>query len=335
MGKWKVFAVCVLTTLLAATGCKSSTQDSSANADSAPSVARIGDFRGDSAYAHVAAQVAFGPRVPGTPGHDACREYIIGRLRAYGADTVIVQEATVKAYTGEMLPISNIIAQYNRANTRRILLAAHWDTRPWADQDDNAADRDKPIPGANDGASGVGVLLEIARNFAARQPGVGVDLIFFDAEDYGRSGGFYNHNDTWCLGSQHWAETKVPYTSGNLPVYGILLDMVGGRDARFHYEAFAHENAPTPCLKVWSEAKRLGYGDMFINTIGGAIIDDHVILTRAGIPTADIIELNNEVTSSFPPTWHTLDDNLEHIDPHVLDAVGQTVLNVAYNEKTY
>jgi len=248
---------------------------------------------------------------------------------------VIVQEATVKAYTGEMLPISNIIAQYNRANTRRILLAAHWDTRPWADQDDNAADRDKPIPGANDGASGVGVLLEIARNFAARQPGVGVDLIFFDAEDYGRSGGFYNHNDTWCLGSQHWAETKVPYTSGNLPVYGILLDMVGGRDARFHYEAFAHENAPTPCLKVWSEAKRLGYGDMFINTIGGAIIDDHVILTRAGIPTADIIELNNEVTSSFPPTWHTLDDNLEHIDPHVLDAVGQTVLNVAYNEKTF
>ncbi|MDE6854446.1 MAG: M28 family peptidase [Muribaculaceae bacterium] len=335
MGKWKFLAACFLASLLATEGCKSSTQDSSAKAKSAPTGVRSGSFSGDSAYAHVAAQVAFGPRVPGSKGHADCRQYIVDRLNAYNADTVIVQDATVKAYNGDILPISNIIAQYNRTNIRRILLAAHWDTRPWADQDDNAADRDKPIPGANDGASGVAVLLEIARNLAARMPAAGVDLIFFDAEDYGHSGGFENHNDTWCLGSQHWAKDRIPYTTGNLPVYGILLDMVGGRDARFHYEAFAHQNAPTPTLKVWSEAKRLGYGDMFVNSIGGIIIDDHVVLTRAGIPTTDIIELNNVATSSFPPTWHTHDDDLEHIDPEVLEAVGQTVLNVAYNEKPF
>lgn len=293
----------------------------------------IGDFQTDSAYAHIARQVAFGPRVPGTPGHKACRDYIIRTLREYAADTIVVQDAKVTAFNGDRLPITNIFAGFSPAESRRILLVAHWDTRPWADMETTEELREKPIPGANDGASGVGVLLELARNFQIRDPEVGVDLLFVDAEDYGSSSGFSDKTESWCLGTQYWVE-HMPYGKNRLlPAYGILLDMVGGTNARFYQEMFSLQNARSATSRIWAEADHLGYGDIFINSPGGAVTDDHVFLNQAGIPTVDIIETINERTATFPPTWHTHSDNLENIDRKSLEAVGRTVLNVVYKEK--
>lgn len=295
----------------------------------------LGNFNADSAYNFIARQVEFGPRVPNTPGHEACAKYLIGELERLGVDTMLVQKGKVKAYNGDVLNITNIIAGINHKALRRILLVAHWDTRPWADNDPDLTKRQQPIDGANDGASGVGVLLEIARNLCERKPNVGVDILFVDAEDYGSQKGFAGDPDSWCLGTQYFIEQNEPYNKNNRPVYGILLDMVGGKDARFHYEHFSKQNAPTPCLKIWSEAQRLGYDNIFINKLGGAITDDHIYLTDAGIPTCDIIETVNDQTGSFPPTWHTHDDNMSNISKSSLQAVGETVLNVVYKEKAY
>lgn len=292
-----------------------------------------GTFSSDSAYRYISEQVAFGPRVPGTESHEACAQYLIGKLRQFQADSIIVQKTTLTAYNGDRLPITNILAQYNPGDTHRILLVAHWDTRPWADNEADLELRQKPIDGANDGASGTAVLLEIARSLNLEAPSCGVDLLFVDAEDYGNSVGFGNNSDTWCLGSQYWVK-NMPYTSMNRPRYGILLDMVGGKNARFHYETFSYHSASAPTAKVWSEAKRLGYDDIFINSLGGSVTDDHLVLTAAGIPTTDIIETQNEQTMTFPPTWHTHEDNLDNIDKKSLEAVGRTVLNVVYNENS-
>lgn len=334
MNIMRITASAFISALLVLAGCKSNA-GTGQNSTAEPTAKVLGAFNADSAFSYVADQVAFGPRVPGTEGHKACRDYIVDRLRDFSADTIIVQDAEVTAYDGTHLPISNIFASYKQEQSKRVLLVAHWDTRPWADRENNEDTRKQPIPGANDGGSGVAVLLEIARNLAMKEPSVGVDLLFVDAEDYGCSEGFDRHDDTWCLGSQYWVDNMVPYSGGNMPVYGILLDMVGGRNARFHYEDFSTRNASTPTIKVWSEAEALGYGDRFIRKVGGAAIDDHIVLTRAGIPTTDIIELCNEQTYSFPPTWHTHDDNIDNIDRSSLNAVGQTVLNVIYKEKPF
>lgn len=333
----KVRALTAIILAAAACSCSGNNQAKEGEQTDTPSpvAAAIGTFNADSAYNHIARQVAFGPRVPGTDGHRKCADYIIGTLTSQGVDTLIVQTGEVKAFNGDVLPIKNIIAGFNTRNSKRVLIAAHWDTRPWAEMETNMNLRDMPIPGANDGGSGVGVLLEIARNLAIKHPSVGVDLIFFDAEDYGNADGFGTNPDSWCLGSQYWVENMTPYSADNLPVYGILLDMVGGRDARFNYEAFSAQNASTPTIKVWSEAERLGYADIFPRSIGGAATDDHVVLTRAGIPTTDIIEINNVETQTFPPTWHTHNDNMDNIDRNTLKAVGETVLNVIYKEKAF
>ncbi len=296
---------------------------------------RLGNFNADSAYSYIARQVEFGPRVPGTESHRACRDWLVSKFKELGIDSVIVQNATVTASNGDVLPISNIIGGFYTDRPRRIVIAAHWDTRPWADQESKADDRAKAIPGANDGGSGVGVILELIRNLAQNRPKVGVDFILFDAEDYGESGTFDSNSESWCLGSQYWAKNIEPYTAENLPEYGIVLDMVGGKNAVFHYEAYSSQMAPTPTMKVWSEAERLGLGHIFERSVGGVIIDDHIPMNRAGIPTTDIIELNNHQTGAFPPTWHTLEDNLENIDKNTLKAVGETVLNVIYKEKSY
>jgi len=295
----------------------------------------LGAFNADSAYSYIDHQVAFGPRVPGSEAHRQCRDWLIASLKRFGADTVYVQDAQIKAYNGDKLPITNIIACYNSGASKRVLLAAHWDSRPWADKAFNANDSTKPVPGANDGGSGVGVILELIRNLAQNRPKVGVDFILFDAEDYGESGTFDSNSESWCLGSQYWAKNIEPYTAENLPEYGIVLDMVGGKDAVFHYEAYSSQMAPNPTMKIWSEAERLGHGHIFERSVGGVIIDDHIPMNRAGIPTTDIIELNNHQTGAFPPTWHTLEDKLENIDKNTLKAVGETVLNVIYKEKSY
>lgn len=295
-----------------------------------------GAFSGDSAMAAAAAQVAFGPRVPGTAAHDSCAAWLAGRLAACGADTVEVLESTATAWNGDRLPVRNILARFDTAATARLLLLAHYDTRPWADQEADETLRERPIDGANDGASGVAVLLEIARNLGLEAAPVGVDILLTDCEDYGRrsdapapDGG---HDDSWAIGAAHFA-SGLPYPAAKIPRYGILLDMVGGRDARFPREYFSASLAQAPTAKVWDMARRLGLSDRFPDRTGGAVSDDHLPLIRAGIPVTDIIENSNPATGSFPPTWHTHDDNTDHLDRATMHAVGTVVLNVIYNEK--
>lgn len=288
-------------------------------------------FNSDSAYNYVAGQVAFGPRVPGSEPHKKCAAYIVSKLQ--GADTIIIQNTVARNFRGESIPLTNIMGRFNISADKRILLVAHWDTRPWADNDDNEAYHTTPIDGANDGASGVGILLELARLFGEKRPEVGVDMLFVDGEDSGDSGSWSaNNDDTWCLGSQYWIN-HTPYSPDNLPAYGILLDMVGGRNANFYREYSSELNARDINSKVWAIANASGYGDRFINTVRGAVTDDHIYINQAGIPTIDIIECGNSETGSFPPTWHTLDDNMDNIDRSTLKAVGQTVANTIYLEK--
>ncbi|MDE5726845.1 MAG: M28 family peptidase [Duncaniella sp.] len=309
-----------------------SDDQSEASADSLGSSVLI--FDADSAYAYMERQVAFGPRVAGTAAGRRCAGYLASELARHGADTVIVQEGTVVPFTGTPIGIQNIMGRFNPGAPDRILLVAHYDTRPWADADDTEEYRALPIDGANDGASGVGVLLEVARAIG-REPEalpVGVDILFVDAEDYGQASGFSSHEESWALGTQYWT-AHMPYAPDGLPRYAVLLDMVGGMDAKFHREYFSNQSAPQIVDKVWGVASRSGYGERFLNVDGGAVIDDHVFINRAGIPAIDIIETKNDVTKSFNPTWHTMNDNMDHIDKTTLKAVGQTVLNTLTAEK--
>ena len=286
------------------------------------------NFDADSAYRYIETQVSCGPRVPGTEGHRRCAEFIVSSLRRQGADTIIEQKTTVTAYNGDRLPINNIMARFNINAAKRVLLVAHWDTRPWADAEPDKSKHSIPIPGANDGGSGVGVLLEVARNLGTEVPNIGVDMLFTDAEDYGETGG---DDDSWCLGTQYWVK-NMPYETNRLPMYGILLDIVGGQNAKFHREYFSEYFAPKINTEIWAVAASSGYGGRFINETKGAVTDDHVYINQAGIPCVDIIECANPETGSFPPTWHTLNDDMNSIDRGTLKAVGQTVLNLIYKE---
>lgn len=289
-------------------------------------------FNGDSAYMHVAAQVEMGPRVPGSVGHARCLDYITGTFRRYGADTVVEQAFTAEAHTGEVLGLTNVVARYNAAAPRRILIGAHWDTRPWGDMDETREGRSTPIPGANDGGSGVGVILEIARVLQHMPPAIGVDLVLFDGEDYGRSSSWSNDEETWCLGSQYWKSNNGYGGKDARPDYAVVLDMVGGKGARFHKEVSSDIHASEVVDRVWDMARSSGYGDTFVNSAGGHIIDDHLSINRAGIPAIVVIESLNQKTNSFNPTWHTHQDDLSAIDRKSLKAVGQTMVNLIYEE---
>ena len=286
------------------------------------------EFNADSAYCQVQAQVDFGPRVPGTEEHTRCAEYLVSELNRYGVDTVIQQKTTVTAFNGDKLPINNIMGQINKDAVVRVLLLAHWDTRPWADAEADESKHSMPIPGANDGGSGVGVLLEIARCLQEKKPAIGVDILFVDAEDYGTSSGA---EDSWCLGTQYWIK-NMPYSPSRRPKYGILLDMVGGKNAKFYREYISQYSASPIVDKVWTVAAALGYAGKFVNELCPSIVDDHFYVNQGGIPCIDIIECQNPQTNSFNPTWHTLDDNMSNIDKQSLKAVGQTLLNVIYSE---
>ena len=320
-----------IATMILAIGCRTSGANDHNKKDTRTIEADI-KFDSDSAYAYVERQVAMGPRVPGTPANIECSRYILSELTRHGADSVREQKGKMTAYTGDVLPIINIMGCFNPGARKRILLLAHYDTRPWADQDINSDNHSTPIPGANDGASGVGVLLELARQLSDHTPPIGVDMLFVDAEDYGQASGFYNHDESWCLGTQYWA-AHMPYAQDSLPSYAILLDMVGGIDAKFHREYFSVQEAPNVVDKVWGIAARSGYGHRFPNIDGGAIVDDHIFVNKAGIPAINIVESKNDVTKSFAPTWHTMDDDMNNIDRSTLKAAGQTVLNVIFNEK--
>lgn len=283
-------------------------------------------FVKDSAYANVQAQVGFGPRVPGSEAHRKCGDWMVSRLKAFGA-RVTEQPFSGKTFSGISFQARNIIGSYNEKIKPRIILAAHWDTRFIADQDPVIKNKNTPLPGADDGASGVGVLLEIARQLQANPiPNLGIDLIFFDAEDQGGEG---SEAEAWCLGAQYWATHK--HIAGYQAKYGILLDMVGGRSPRFTKEGTSVQYAPAIVDKVWALAQRMGYGNYFVNETSPPIIDDHYFINRmANIPMIDII--NRPTNNGFVAHWHTLEDKIENIDPESLKATGQVVLAVIYRE---
>lgn len=289
-------------------------------------------FNADSAYAYIDRQVAFGYRVPNMPGHKACGDYLAAELKRFGAQ-VYEQEMTLTAYDGTKLDCRNIIGSFNPEQEKRILLFAHWDTRPYSDEDPNPANHRKPIDGADDGASGVGVLLEIARQIGMKAPNIGIDIAFFDAEDYGvpefAKEQYGNTSDTWCLGSRFWG--RNPHKPGYKAQFGILLDMVGARDAVFYKEYISMRYAARYVDEVWEKARNLGYGKYFINANGGAITDDHeAVIEETGIPCLDIINYDPNTEEGFRVHWHTQNDNMNVIDRNVLKAVGQTVMEIIY-----
>ncbi|SES82945.1 M28 family peptidase [Hymenobacter actinosclerus] len=329
-------APAALAGLLLLTGCPGQKDTTDTVATEAAALPKTPAFNADSAYAYTARQVAFGPRVPNTAAHVKTGDWIIGQFKKYGL-TVQEQPFEAKAFDGNILKSRNIIARYNPAAPRRVAVFAHWDTRPFADKD--TENKNAPLDGASDGASGVAVALELARVLAAQPdslaPGVGVDFILFDSEDYGYDGvtqadkkNLLGSQDTWCLGSQYWAKNVVP--ANYKPNFGILLDMVGAKGAKFSREGLSREKAPDVVEKVWNTASQLGFSDFFLFADGFSVDDDHVYTNQAGVRTIDIIDFlpNGE----FQPYHHTTQDNMSVIDRRTLQAVGQTVLTVIYGE---
>ena len=261
--------------------------------------------------------------------HDNCEKWIISKFKSYGLE-VKTQKADLKGIDGEVFHSTNIIASYNPKAATRILVSAHWDSRPWADNDPDSTKHNEPVMAANDGASGVAVMLELARVLSADKKlskDIGVDFVCFDAEDSGKDG----DDDSWALGAQYFAAHQPEGLSWN---YGILLDMVGGEGAQFYEEQMSSQFAPDIVTKVWNAAAAAGYSSYFPTAAGGAVTDDHIPLNMAGIPTVDIIPFYRDLPdNSFGPTWHTTSDTMEHIDKNTLKAVGQTVVQVLYSEQ--
>lgn len=283
-------------------------------------------FDADSAYTFVAEQVAFGPRVPGTTAHQLTLNYLKKKLDQY-CDTAEILPGNLIDYKDENHPIYNVWGRFNIDKPKRILLAAHWDTRPRSDEDPEV--NDKPADGANDGASGVGVLLEIARQLQGKDMEYGIDIIFFDQEDGGESGG---RPESWCLGSQQWGNSVMEgkYTAN----HGILLDMVGAKNATFALEGNSTVFNQALLLETWKTGQSLGYGEYYLMIQGNTITDDHVYMNRfAGIPSIDIIHFDLNTLNSFPTHWHKQTDNMDIIDKKTLKAVGHTVLHVVVNKR--
>ena len=323
-----IFFVCIL---VIGISCKQSPKAQNTAMAAIPDSIPV--FNADSAYHYTETQVAFGPRVPGTEAHSACAGYLSGELKRLGA-TVTVQEATLKLQDGTPVPIKNIIGSFQPENKSRILLFAHWDSRPYADHDPNPDNWNKPIDGANDGAGACAALLEIARQIGQNQPAIGVDVIFFDLEDWGPPDfpAKDNHYGDWCMGAEYWA--RNPHVPNYVARYGILLDMVSAPDAQFYKEMISQQNASPIIKKVWEAARATGYDSYFINQNGDSIMDDHVpVMNYRNIPSIDIIHYVPGSSSGFGAYWHTLADNMDHVSKETLKAVGQTILYVLYHEK--
>ena len=290
-------------------------------------------FSADSAYLFCQQQCDFGPRTMNSEAHERCGKWIAEKFRQYGLD-VTMQRADLRGYDGTVLKSTNIIASHKPNESNRILVCAHWDSRPWADNDPDEANHHKPVLAANDGASGVAIMLELARQIDSLQ--IGVDFICFDAEDWGIpqwADDDESDGDTWALGAQYWAENlhRQDYSAR----YGILLDMVGGQGAKFYQEQVSLYYASDVVKRVWSAAEVAGYSSYFPKKEGGMITDDHVpVNQKAHIPCIDIIPYYPDCdASSFGPTWHTVNDDMQHIDKNTLQAVGQTLIQVLFSEK--
>lgn len=324
---------CIVYCVIALAGCQSEPQEEESAKIEEPKY--VPAFSADSAYAYIEKQLAFGARVPNTQAHQKCRDYLISKLEEFGAQ-VQVQSFEAEAYDGTTLNLSNIIGSYRPEQSKRILLAAHWDSRPYADKD--SVRTEEPIMGANDGASGVAVLLEMARVMSQDTlPDVGIDIILFDGEDYGEPQSYEDlslessQQVFWCLGSQYWAKNKhQPRYSA---YYGVLLDMVGAKDATFYREGVSRQAAPSVVKRIWDTAHKLGYGKYFVYKDSPDIVDDHIYVNyEAKIPMIDIIDHDPTSDFYFADYHHTHADDLDIISQEALKAVGETVLYVVYQE---
>jgi len=279
-------------------------------------------FSGRRAYQFLLAQTDLGPRNPNSPGHQQCLSYLESTLRL-SADEVRLQRFTQPGYDGEVLRLTNIIASFRPERRDRILLCAHWDTRPRAEHDPDSTRRGDPILGANDGASGVAVLLELASLMRQSPPPVGVDIVLFDGEDYGREG----DHAMYLLGSRFFAARRPP---DYVPRYGLLLDMVGDAELEILQEQTSLEYAPGAVEKVWNTAAALGIRQ-FVRAPGGEILDDHIPLNESGIPTVNIIDFNYpDVSHRY---WHTQMDTPDKCSPESLEAVGRVITHTIYSER--
>jgi hypothetical protein len=294
----------------------------------------IPPFNADSALAFVKAQTNFGARVPGTKPHAECASWLKNKLLEY-TPFVSVQEFKARVYDGEIFNGKNIIASFNPDKKARIMLCSHWDSRPFADHDPDISKRNQPVMAANDGASGVGVILELARILKNNQPNIGVDIVFFDLEDYGPPQDAQQEaaNEQWGLGSQYWS--RNPHVTDYRARFVILLDMVGAAGANFRQEGFSLYYAPDKVNKVWDIAAKLGYQDYFIREKGGYINDDHYFINEIRkIPAIDIIHLDpNSSNGSFYEYWHTTGDTFDKIDEKTLRVVGEVLTKVVFEEK--
>jgi Zn-dependent M28 family amino/carboxypeptidase len=278
-----------------------------------------GDARGEQtremdgarALSYVEQQLAFGPRVPNTEGHRRMGDWLAAELAAR-ADTVIVQSWTHTTKRGDRLALRNFFARIKPDAQERVLFVAHWDTRPRADQDRNLANQRLPVPGANDGASGVAVLLGVADALKTRPPAYGVDLLFVDGEDWGD---FADSTES-LIGSRYFAQ-RLP--QGYAPLFAVVVDMVGDRDPQFYYEGNSENGAPEVVRRVWQTAERIGYGGVFIDGVRHTLTDDHVPLLEAGIHAIDIIDFDY-------PYWHTRDDTLDKVSGETLAMVGNVLI---------
>ena len=320
---WILGLVCLL--LL---GCKSKAQTTAESQN---------NFSADSAYAYIAHQVAFGPRVPGTSAHQACGDWLMAELSRHGVQ-VKEQMGTMLDYAQNKQAIRNIVAYFEGTTPMTIMLCAHWDCRPWSDEEMEYSQRFEPVPGANDGASGVGVILEILRQLSElKKEGQlvpNIQVVFFDCEDMGTPSHYtgQQREDTWCLGSQLWAKeykqaiTRAHSTQPKIH-YGILLDMVGDASATFPLEYFSMTYAGGYVERVWRTAVKLGYGRYFTYQQAYPITDDHYYVnTIASIPCIDIIDYKVGTETGFSEWWHTQQDDMQNINKSTLQAVGETVL---------
>lgn len=290
-------------------------------------------FDADSAFNYVKAQTDFGPRIPNSTSQAKCADWLNNTMKQF-ADTVIIQSFQSRGFDGKTLNGKNIISSFNPSKGNRIMLCAHWDSRPFADQD--SVRKNEPIDGANDGASGVGILMEVARQLSIAKTDLGVDIIFFDIEDYGQpeNSGFPEQDDTYCLGSQYWSQHL--HTPNYFARYGILLDMVGATNATFTQEGTSIRYAEDVTGMVWKIAGDLGYGSYFLLEKTNPIVDDHYYINQiAQIKCIDVIHYDYNTPSHFWKHWHTHGDTIDKIDKNSLKAVGQTLLQVLFNELSY
>ena len=271
-------------------------------------------FDGKRAYQWVERQVEFGPRTPGTPAHDSCFAFLAASL---GKFTPYVEADTFSYNSPELgkeVRLMNVLARFAPKERKRILLGAHWDTRPWADRDPNPARRNQPILGANDGASGVAVLLELAQILSKRTPAIGVDIALFDGEDLGTEknpSGFFRGSNQYVA----WRSTETQ------PLFAVVIDMVGARGSEFWFEGNSQERASNIVDLVWARA-RAQRVPQFKSGVKHTIYDDHIPFLNSGIPAIDIIDFDY-------PEWHTHGDTLSVIDPLTLEAVGRVLLSLA------